>query len=154
MLIKEVERSDKGIRLKYERNHQGELEEGYYPKRGEMLPNYCSDVDTLLNSIALELCQLCGLEKDVWNSGGSLSLDKLVFHYIKAENGLNQIAISGKLSGLNDNLGLTQKFSVPKITHDVVIESGLRNQCLSLLEELEAFYHGKTQYQQQSLFNS
>ena len=149
--IKEIQCSTEGIRLKYERFHRGQLEECQYPKRGEPADNYSDEIDELLSAIALLLLEICGLEPGVWNND-TLRLHKICFLAVEDDNGLSKLAISGGISSRNELLMATQKFSIPKIPYDVLLESGLKVECDRLISEAIAFYNGKTKYEQGALF--
>lgn len=151
--IKRLEVTPKGIRIKYERFNQARKEEGLYPKKGEVSSLYNENIHLNLSLIAQSLLGICGLQPDVWDNE-HLKLERLNFFDDQQKNGLIAIAISGKIKGRNELLGLNQSFSVPKISSDVIIENNLKLAVSQLLEDLQGFYHGDTKYQQTSLFET
>lgn len=150
--IKELEVTDKGIRLKYERFNQTVKEEGFYPKRGECSANYSDRIDSNLKLIAKELLTICGLSPEIWDNQ-YLAIAKISFFETENENGLRTMAISAKIKSRNELLNAPQAFSVPKIYQDVLLESNLKSAIAELILDLKDFYYGKVKYEQTSLFS-
>ena len=149
--IKELENTPLGIRLKYERYHQGRKEEGFYPKKGEVSNNFSNRISDDLLLIAQGLLTVFGLDRDVWDNS-SLFITKICFFYPEANNGLDTLEITVKLEVKNHLLGKKQSFSIPRITEDILLENNLKSTVIHLLSELQDFYFGKVKLEQTSLF--
>ncbi len=181
--IKELEVTDKGIRLKYERFNQARKSGGGVPKAETVgspdhvprRPHKLIEQEAVKEEGFYPKRGECSANySDRINSNLKLiaqellticglnpeiwdnqylAIAKINFFEVEDKNGLLTMAISAKIKSRNELLNAPQAFSVPKISQDVLLESNLKSAIAELILDLKDFYYGKVKYEQTSLFS-